>query len=141
MKEIENPDARAKLNSQFEKDDKHVIPAIKILSTPDVDVINENPISQRNSDVHFIIGYGDNKKHEKSRGLLETINSVVAQKQISGENIELSIIPEEKQQSNPYAVKFRISFSSDEDTDDDDDEELTEIVTGCGNRGNVLRKF
>ncbi|CAF3378406.1 unnamed protein product [Rotaria sp. Silwood1] len=141
MKDIEDPDARAKFNSLSTMNDKHAMPTIKVLSTPDVDAINENPINQHNSNVHFIIGYADTEKREKQRGLLETINSVVAQKQITGDNIELSIIPEENQPTNPYGVKFRISFSSDEDTNDDDTEELTEIVTGRGNRGNVLKKF
>ncbi|CAF1491497.1 unnamed protein product, partial [Rotaria sordida] len=147
VKEIEDSDARTKSNSAFEKDDQHVIPTITISPAPDIAVINENSMNRHNSGVHFIIGYVDNEKHEKSRDLLETISSVVAQKQTSGDNIELSIIPDKDQQSTPSAVKFHISVSSDEDIDDDDDddddddEELTEIVAGNENRGSVLKKF
>ncbi|CAF3657924.1 unnamed protein product, partial [Rotaria sordida] len=158
VKETEDSNARTKSNSAFEKDDQHVIPTITISPTPDIEVINENSMNRHNSGFHFIIGYAGNEKHEKSRGLLETISSVVAQTQTSGDNIELSIISDEKQPSNPYGVKFCVSFSSDEDTDDDDDgddddddndddddddddEELTEIVTDHGNRGNIFKKM
>ncbi|CAF0801814.1 unnamed protein product [Rotaria sordida] len=144
VKETEDSDARTKSNSAFEKDDQHVIPTLTISPPPDIAVINENSMNRHNSGVHFIIGYVDNEKHEKSRDLLETISSVVAQKQTSGDNIELSIIANKDQQSSPSAVKFHISVSSDEDNDDDDDdddEELTEIVAGNENRGSVLKKF
>ncbi|CAF2833901.1 unnamed protein product [Rotaria sp. Silwood2] len=145
-KQFENPDARVKLNSEFEKNGKHTKLSNNISSASAIEVINENPMNQHNSGVHFIIGYADNEKHEKSCDLLKTISSIVAQKQSSGDNIELSSISNGKQQSSPYTVKFRISFSSNEDTDDDDgddddNEELTEIVAGRGKRGNVLRKF
>ncbi|CAF4973244.1 unnamed protein product, partial [Rotaria sp. Silwood1] len=45
MKDIEDPDARAKFNSLSTMNDKHAMPTIKVLSTPDVDAINENPIN------------------------------------------------------------------------------------------------
>ncbi|CAF3354148.1 unnamed protein product [Rotaria sp. Silwood2] len=154
-KEIANPDTRAKFNSELEKNDKHTKSRNNISSRSDIEVINENPLNQHNSGVDFIIGYADNEKHRNSLDLLKTISSVVAQKQSSGNNIELSSISKGKQQSSPHTVKFGISFSSNEDTDDDDDdddgddddgddddnEELTEIVAGRGKRGNVLRKF
>ncbi|CAF3145490.1 unnamed protein product, partial [Rotaria sp. Silwood2] len=145
----------AKFNSELEKNDKHTKSRNNISSRSDIEVINENPLNQHNSGVDFIIGYADNEKHRNSLDLLKTISSVVAQKQSSGNNIELSSISKGKQQSSPHTVKFGISFSSNEDTDDDDDdddgddddgddddnEELTEIVAGRGKRGNVLRKF
>ncbi|CAF3829461.1 unnamed protein product [Rotaria sp. Silwood1] len=149
MKETEYSNARTNFNSAFEQDDKHTIPTTNISSASDIEVTNENSINQDSNGAHFIIGYIDNEKHEKSRDLLETISSIVTQKQTAGDNIRLSIVSDENQQSTSYNVKSRISCSSvddlndynDKDTDDDDDEELTEVVTGCGRRGNVLKKF
>ncbi|CAF1243242.1 unnamed protein product [Rotaria sordida] len=130
MKETECSDLRTKFNSVFEKDNNHTIPTINISSTPDIEIINEDPRNQYSSGVHFIIGYVDNEKEEKSRDLLETISSFVTQKQIAGDNIRLSIVSDES-----------LDDDNDKNTDDDDDDELAEIVAGCGKRGNVLKKF
>ncbi len=138
IKEIEDPDARARANAAFQVDDNDTT------EISDIQVINESPISRHSSRVHFIIGYVDDQKHETSRDLLETISSVVGHKQSHGDNIHLSIISDDQQQqqqTSPHDVKFNVSISSEEDTDGDDDEELTEIVRGRGNKGNVLKKF
>jgi len=135
LKEIEDPDARAKTNAGFQLDDNE---------TTDIQVINENPMSRHSSRVHFIIGYVDDENHEISHDLLETISSVVAHKQTMGDNIQLSIISDDQRQqqsSSPHDVKFKVSMSSEEDIDDDDDDELTEISSNRGNKGNVLKKF
>jgi hypothetical protein len=136
VKEIQDPDARARANAAFQVDDHD------ITEIPDVQIINETPLSRNSSRVHFIIGYVDDQKHETSLDLLETISSVVANKQSHGDNIHLSIISDEqqRQQASQNDVKFKVSMSSEEE-DTDDDQELTEIVSGRGNRGNVLKKF
>lgn len=138
IKDIENPDARAKANQAFEQDNND-IKDISLKS--DIEIGNENILSRHSSRVHFIIGYVDDEKHETSRDLLETISSVVAQKQTAGDNIQLSIISDEKQQSSSHDVRFEVSLSLSSTSDDDDHEELTEIINGCGNKGNVLKKF
>jgi hypothetical protein len=138
VKEIENPDARAKANAAFVPND-HDTTDITLI--PDIQDVNENPMSRHSSRVHFIISYIDDQTHETSRDLLETINSVVARKQNVGDNIQLSVISDDQRQPSPRIVKFQVSMSAEEDTDDDDDEELTEITSGRRNKGNVLKKF
>ena len=136
-----DPDARAKANAAFEKGDTtntsettDTLPTFNILGK------NENRMDRPNSSVRFIIGYVDDKNHETSHDLLETISSVVAQKQSAGDNIHINIVNDEQQQSSPYDVRFDLSMPSDEEMDDDNDE-LTEIVHGRGSKGNVLKKF
>jgi hypothetical protein len=143
-KEIEDPDARARHNAAFEKDDDDKSETTSINPLPSTQDVNESSMRRPNSCVHIIIGYVDDEKHATSRDLLETISSAVIHRQISGDNIQLNIISDEQQQKrlSPHDVKFKISLSSDEDTDDDDDdEEFTEIINGFGSKGNVLKKF
>ena len=142
MRETENPNASARINAAFRSDNPN-----NETKTTDMSLVSDrltaqgNLFDRRNSSVHFIVGYVDNEEHETSRDLLETIRSVVAGKQTGTSSIELSIISKEPHQSSSYNVKFGISLSSDEEMDDDDDEELTEIVSGYGSKGSVLRKF
>ncbi|CAF1395527.1 unnamed protein product [Rotaria sordida] len=132
-KQSEDPNTNTRHSSISEKNNKHAIPIINISSAPDIEDIDEDSMNEHNNGVHFIIGYVDNEKHEKSRGLLETISSVVAQKRTSGDDIEMRIISDDQQSSSSNAAKFSISMSSDEATDDDDDDDdddrLTQITT------------
>ena len=140
---IEDPDARARDNAAFEKNSDDKNGTTVIIPSSDVQDVIENSMSRPNSRVRFIIGYvNEGDKHETSHDLLETISSTVARKQTTSDNIQLNIIPDEQQQrrSSPYAVKFQLSMSSEDDADDDD-EEFTEIISGCGSKGNVLKKF
>ncbi|CAF3580994.1 unnamed protein product [Rotaria socialis] len=139
-KEIEDRDKKNKFNLPLNKDAMNRRLTTDISETLDTEDINENSMSRRNSAVHFIIDYVDSEQHDKSRDLIDTISTAVAKKKTAGENIELSILSDERQQLNPYDVKCHISLSSEEETDDDDDEELTEIDRRHGNKG-VLKKF
>lgn len=141
-KDVDNPDTRAKDNTAFEEETNH--PAVPdIIVSTNVDENVTDVIPRNNSRVHFIIGYVDDDKHETSVDLLEAISSVVAQKQATGENIQLNIMQDKPQQSpqrnSPYEVKFRLSVSSEGDSDEE--EELTEIITGCNSKGGVLKRF
>ncbi|CAF0998081.1 unnamed protein product [Adineta ricciae] len=141
-KDIENPDARAMENAAFEEENNRPsVPDIIVSTSVEENV--KDIIPRNNSRVHFIIGYVDDDKHAASLDLLETIGSVVAQKQATGENIQLNIMqdkpPQSPQRTSPYDVKFRISPSSTDDSDEE--EELTEIITGCSSKGGVLKKF
>ncbi len=132
VKEIEDPDARARINATFVFDDNDVIP------TSDAQFINENSMSRPNSHVHFIIGYVNDENHETSSDLLDTISSVIAHKQTVNNNIELNLISDDQlEERSPQNVRFRLSVSS----DGDDEEELTEIGTGRGSKGGVLKTF
>ncbi len=136
VKEIEDPDARARINGTFVSDDNDVIPISNAQLVP------EKPMSRHSSRVHFIIGYVNDENHQTSCNLLDTISSVIAHKQTGNENIQLSLIADDQeQQISPPTVRFRLAMSSDDETDDDDHEELTEIGFGRGNKGNVLKKF
>lgn len=134
-KEIEDPDARAKINASFEDTDTP-----EVTATPDAQVIDQIPISRKSSRVHFIIGYVDDEKHQTSSNLLETISSLIAQKQTVDDNIRLSIVSADQQlPSVPHDVQFEVALSSGEDSEDD--EELTEIGPGRAGKGNVLKTF
>lgn len=132
---IVDPDARAKDNAAYELDRN----TLEIPSADRQDVI-ANPVSASNSGVHFIIGYVDDDNQQTSRDLLETIRSAVALRQTTDDNIQLNIVADEQQPSSAHGVKFRLSLSSENDSDDDN-EALTEIVSGCESKGNVLKKF
>ncbi|CAF2101396.1 unnamed protein product [Rotaria magnacalcarata] len=136
--EIEDRDRKSKLNLPLNKDETNRRFATDTSETLDTEAGNENSMSRRNSAAHFIIDYVDSEQHDKSRDLIDTISSAVAKKKTVGENIELSILSDERHQLNPYDVKSHISLSSEEETDDD--EELTEIDRRHGNKG-VLKKF
>ena len=139
-KEMEDPDARAKNNAGFERDDTISTTVVDVLPTPDIEDQNETPKSQRNSRVHVIFGYVGDENHEPSRDVIQTINSAIAQKQAEGDNIHLNVISNEQQRLSPYDVKFGISSSS-EDTDSDENEAFTEIIGGGRSKGNVLKTF
>jgi hypothetical protein len=137
-KEIEDPDARAKNNAGFERDETTVTTVADVLTTPDIEDENENLKGRSNSRVHVIFGYVDDENHEPSRDVIETISSAIVQKQAAGDNIQLNVISNEQHRLSPYHVKFGITSSS-EDSDSDENEALTEI-TG-GSKGSVLKKF
>ena len=59
--------------------------------------MREHRISRDSNRVHFIIGYIDDQTQEISKELLNSINTVVAQKQLSGNNIQLNIIADDQQ--------------------------------------------
>jgi hypothetical protein len=131
-KEIEDPDARAKVNAAFERENTTTTTDVTdVLPKPDIQTGIETPTNQCNNRVHFIFGYVNDENHEPSSDVIETISSVIAQKQSEGDNIQLNVMSDEQQRSSsPYKVKFHISTPSDDDSDED--EELTEIVSGCG---------
>lgn len=119
--DIEDPDQRARINSAFDSD------------TP-----NEIAIHRQNSRVHFIIGYVDDQTQQTSSDLLETIGSIIVDKQSIDENIRLSVIsPDDdclqERLSTSHDVQFDVSSVS--------DEELTEIGSGQGKKGSVLKSF
>lgn len=126
---IEDPDRRARINSAFDSD-----PSEDLHQT---DRFSSNPntsISRQNSRVHFIIGYVDDQTHSTSSDLIETISSIVADKQTIEDNIRLSIVSTDDHVQQTQDVQFAVTIS-------DDDEELTEIGSGRGKKGNVLKTF
>jgi hypothetical protein len=132
-KEIEDPDARARINATFVADD----PDIATISDPHL--VPEHPLTRPNSRVQFIIGYVNDENHQTSDDLLETIGTVIAHKQTENEKIQLSLISDNQiEQISPENVRFRLSMSS---SDDDDEEEFTEIGRGRMDKGSVLKKF
>ena len=133
-KEIEDPDARARINATFQADD----PEIPTISG--THLLPEHPLTRPNSRVHFIIGYVNDENHEASGDLLDTINTVITNKQTENENIQLSLISDNKiEQISPEDVQFRLSMSS--SGEDSDDEEFTEIGRGRADKSRVLKKF
>ncbi|CAF1252715.1 unnamed protein product [Adineta steineri] len=135
---IEDPDARAKENAAFETDDN----TMEITPPINTQDIIENPLHQSTTRTHFIIGYVDKEEYDRSLNLLEAIKSIITLKQTNGTNIQLNVISNDQQQSSsPHNVRFQLSTSSTENSDDEDNNELTQIVSGPGNKGNVLRSF
>ena len=124
--DLEDPDQRTRINSAFDSDTHDQ-------STTEI-IIEENPIHRQNSRVHFIIGYVDDQSQQTSSDLLETISSMIVDKQSIDENIQLSIIsPDDGRLSTSHDVQFDVSSIS--------DEELTEIGSGQGKKGSVLKSF
>lgn len=129
----------AKIHTALVKHTTNTNPTTDTSAASDIEVIDGDPMNPHNKPVRFVIGYADSDEDDKSSELIQTVSSVVANKQSAGENLELSILSTERPQSNPYNIKFQLSLPSDEETDDD--EELTEITEGLGAKGNVLKKF
>lgn len=130
--QIEDPDQRSRINSGFHSDSTTEITQ----SPPELN--NDDGINRQNSRVHFIIGYVDDQSQQTSSDLLETISSIVVDKQTIDENIRLSII-------SPDGDDLQVRLSSMDDVQFDvssiSDEEFTEIGAGHGKKGNVLKTF
>ena len=89
--------------------------------------------------IHFILGYVHDEEQEVSVGLLETVRSIIAEQQMTGENISFSLISHEARQTQSlYGVKFGLDSSSDEDGDR---EQLKEISGDSRGKGSVLKTF
>ncbi|CAF2523581.1 unnamed protein product [Rotaria sp. Silwood2] len=116
---------------------------LKTPQTPNPQFKVENPLKPTNNQIYFIIGYVKNEKQEISNDLIEKLNSVIENRQATGNNISVTIVSNKNiQASLPFDVQFQLESSSDEESvDNDDDESLTEIRRGYKSQGSVLKKF
>ena len=96
-KEIEDPDARARANAEYEHDENEIGDTLNVPTNLEPSDMREHRISRDSNRVHFIIGYIDDQTQEISKELLNSINTLVAQKQLSGNNIQLNIIADDQQ--------------------------------------------
>jgi hypothetical protein len=113
-------DNNARVNENLINSESNIVETLQTSTSP---FDEENPTERRNknNEIHFIIGYADNENQEKSRNLIEKINSIVAEKRASGDNISLRIISNENiRQSFSSSVQFQAVPPSDEDSGDED---------------------
>lgn len=100
----------------------------------------QTPVPSSLQRLHFILGFVQDEDQDVSPVLLETVHSIIAEKQIAGHKVMFSLIAHEAGRSHsPYDVKFGLASSSEEDDSGGDD--LTEISGGCRSKGNVLKTF
>ena len=101
----------------------------------------ETPMPRSSKQLHFILGFVQDEDQDVSSVLLETVHSIIAEKQMAGHKVMFSLIAHEARHSHsPYGVRFGLASSSEEEEDSGGDD-LAEISGGYRQKGNVLKTF